>query len=168
MTTTKKINSLLIVSRLTVPSVKAYLSIFYFVANMTYLSVHFALVIPLYCQGRCRNECLLCKLENVKTQGSCWPIAAFSVCILFMFVLLFFLCIYVVLYSLLNNTNINITFLVCKKIKIQKRDSYAQHMENVSVSSISSGLLSWNNLSQVVITVRQNKTTIGLINEILR
>lgn len=76
----KKINSLLIVSRLIVPSVKAYLSICFFILlPMTYLSVHFALVIPLYCQGRCRNECLLCKLENVKTQGSCRPIAAFSV-----------------------------------------------------------------------------------------
>lgn len=70
---------------------------------------------------------------------------------MFVLFLLFFLCIYVVLYSLLNNTNINITFLVCKKIKIQKRDSYAQHMENVSVSLISSGLLSWNNLFKLLL-----------------
>ncbi len=86
----KKINF----SRLTVPSVKAYLypclsffwSFFYFVANMTYLSVHFALAIPLYCQGRCLNECLLCKSENVKTQGSCRPIAAFQLFVLFVHV----------------------------------------------------------------------------------
>ncbi len=81
-------------SRLTVPSVKAYLypclsfflSFFNFVANMTYLSVHFALAIPLYCQGRCLNECLLCKSENVKTQGSCRPIAAFQSFVLFVYV----------------------------------------------------------------------------------